>query len=109
MRVEFHKDHWLKNQNLQVDLFIPELRTAIEVDGPSHFKPVWGMENLIKNQRSDQQKTGLILGSGLVMVRIRQDKKLSQRYQREIIKRLFEVLDRVKEKYPEENERYFEI
>ena len=109
LRVEFHKDHWLKNQNLQVDLFIPELRTAIEVDGPSHFKPVWGMENLIKNQRSDQQKTGLILGSGLVMVRIRQDKKLSQRYQREIIKRLFEVLDRVKEKYPEENERYFEI
>jgi very-short-patch-repair endonuclease len=109
LRVEFHKDHWLKNQNLQVDLFIPELRTAIEVDGPSHFKPVWGMENLIKNQRSDQQKTGLILGSGLVMVRIRQDKKLSQRYQRKIIKRLFEVLDRVKEKYPEENERYFEI
>ena len=109
LRVEFHKDHWLKNQNLQVDLFIPELRTAIEVDGPSHFKPVWGMENLIKNQRADQQKTGLILGSGLVMVRIKQDKKLSQRYQREIIERLFGVLEQVKEKYPEENERYFEI
>ena len=109
LRVEFHKDHWLKNQNLQVDLFIPELRTAIEVDGPSHFKHVWGVEHLIKNQRSDQQKTGLILGSGLVMIRIKQDKKLSQRYQREIIERLFEVLGRVKEKYPEENERYFEI
>jgi very-short-patch-repair endonuclease len=108
-RVDFHKDHWLRNQQLQVDLFIPSLRTAIEVDGPSHFKPVWGIDNLIKNQRADRQKTGLILGSGLVMIRIKQEKKLSQRYQREVAHGLFELLNRIKDKYPEENERYFEI
>jgi very-short-patch-repair endonuclease len=108
-RVDFHKDHWLRNQQLQVDLFIPELRTAIEVDGPSHFKPVWGMDNLIKNQRADRQKTGLILESGLVMIRIKQDKKLSQRYQREVEHSLFELLNSIRDKYPKENERYFEI
>jgi very-short-patch-repair endonuclease len=108
-RVDFHKDHWLRNQQLQVDLFIPALRTAIEVDGPSHFKPVWGMDNLIKNQRADRQKTGLILGSGLVMIRIRQDKKLSQRYQRGVEHSLFELLNRIRDQYPKENERYFEI
>ena len=108
-RVDFHKDHWLRNQQLQVDLFIPSLRTAIEVDGPSHFKPVWGMDNLIKNQRADRQKTGLILESGLVMIRIRQEKKLSQRYQREVERSLFELLKRIKDNYPKENERYFEI
>ena len=109
LRVDFHKDHWLRNQQLQVDLFIPELRTAIEVDGPSHFKPVWGMDNLIKNQRADRQKTGLILESGLVMIRIKQDKKLSQRYQREVENSLFELLNSIRDKYPKENERYFEI
>jgi very-short-patch-repair endonuclease len=108
-RVDFHKDHWLRNQQLQVDLFIPALRTAIEVDGPSHFKPVWGMDNLIKNQRADRQKTGLILGSGLVMIRIKQDKKLSQRYKREVEHSLFELLNSIRDKYPKENERYFEI
>lgn len=108
-RVEFHKDHWLRNQHLQVDLFIPELRTAIEVDGPSHFKPVWGLENLLKNQRADREKTGLVLASGLVMVRIKQEKKLSQRYQRQVRGALLGVLEQIKEKYPEENERYFEI
>jgi very-short-patch-repair endonuclease len=108
-RVDFHKDHWLKNQQLQVDLFIPSLRAAIEVDGPSHFKPVWGMDNLIKNQRADRQKTGLILENGLVMIRIKQEKKLSQRYQREVEHRLFGLLKRIKDKYPKENERYFEI
>ena len=108
-RVDFHKDHWLRNNQLQVDLFIPELRTAIEVDGPSHFKPVWGVDNLIKNQKADRQKTGLILESGLVMVRIKQEKKLSQRYQREVEGRLFELLKKIQDKYPKENERYFEI
>lgn len=108
-KVEFHKDHWLRNQNLQVDLFLPEIRAAIEVDGPSHFKPVWGMENLLKNQKADRQKTGLILSSGLVMIRIKQDRKLSQRYQREVIKNLFNLLQRIKSEYPKENERYFEI
>jgi very-short-patch-repair endonuclease len=109
LKVEFHKDHWLRNQNLQVDLFLPDLRAAIEVDGPSHFKPVWGVENLIKNQKADRQKTGLVLASGLVMIRIKQNKKLSQRYQRKVINRLLELLKKIEDKYPEENERYFEI
>ena len=109
LRVEFHKDHWLQNQNLQVDLYLPEYRTAIEVDGPSHFKPVWGEENLEKNIKSDQQKTGLVLADGLVMIRIRQDQSLTQRYMRNTLASLLELLGKIKDNYPEENKRYFEI
>ena len=109
IRVEFHKDHWLQNQNLQVDLYLPEYRTAIEVDGPSHFKPVWGEENLEKNIKSDQQKTGLVLADGLVMIRIRQDQSLTQRYMRNTLASLLELLGKIKDNYPEENKRYFEI
>ena len=108
-RVDFHKKHMLLNEKLEIDLFLPELSVAIEVDGPSHFKPVWGVDNLIKNQKADRQKTGLILESGLVMVRIKQEKKLSQRYQREVEGKLFELLKKIQDKYPKENERYFEI
>ena len=109
IRVEFHKEHWLQNQNLQVDLYLPQYRAAIEVDGPSHFKPVWGKENLEKNIKADQQKTGLILNSGLVMIRIKQNQSLTQRYIRNTLSNLLEVLGKIKDHYPQENERYFEI
>jgi very-short-patch-repair endonuclease len=109
IKVEFHKEHWLQNQNLQIDLYLPTYRAAIEVDGPSHFKPVWGQENLARNIKADQQKTGLILQGDLVMIRIKQDKSLTQRYMRDILKKLLSLLDNIKQDYPKEDERYFEI
>ena len=109
LRVEFHKEQWLQNQNLQVDLYLPEYRAVIEVDGPSHFKPVWGEANLAKNIKADQQKTGLVLSSGLVMIRIKQNQSLTQRFMRNTLERLLTLLIKIKQDYPKENERYFEI
>lgn len=106
-RVEFHKTHWLQNAQLEIDLFLPELKTVIEVDGPSHFEPVWGYENLAKNQMSDNQKDGLVLKYGLVMVRVKQNKRLSQRYMRETLNNLLELLSRIKKSFPSEYERYY--
>ena len=107
--VQFHKEHLLKNQKLQIDLFIPKLRVAIEVDGPSHFKPVWGEKNLERNKRSDRQKTGLILGQGFVLIRIKQDKRISQRYFRKILDSLVVELEKIKKSFPQENKRYIEL
>jgi predicted Fe-S protein YdhL (DUF1289 family) len=41
-KVDFHKEQILVNTKLQIDLFLPTMDVAIEVDGPSHFEPVWG-------------------------------------------------------------------
>jgi very-short-patch-repair endonuclease len=70
--VEFHKEQILSNTKLQIDLFLPILNIAIEVDGPSHFLPVWGDDVLAKNQKYDKKKTGLIIGKGLSLIRIKQ-------------------------------------
>jgi len=107
--VQFHKEHLLKNQKLQIDLFIPKLRVAIEIDGPSHFKPVWGEENLERNKRSDRQKTGLILGQGFVLIRIKQDKRISQRYFRGVVDSLVVELEKIKKSFPQESKRYIEL
>lgn len=107
--VQFHKTHWLQNSNLEIDLFIPELRTVIEVDGPSHFEPVWGEDNLNKNRMSDSQKNGLVLRQGMVMIRIRQNKRLSQRYMRLTLEKLLTTLRSIKASYPTENERYIQL
>ena len=108
-RVQFHKEHWLKNQNLQTDLFIEDLNTVVEVDGPSHFAPVWGEKNLEKNIKSDMEKTGLILDQGLVLIRIKQTKRISQRYLRRVLEDLLNVLSDIKRKFPRKSERYIEI
>jgi len=108
-RVQFHKEHWLKNQRLETDLFVEDLRTVIEVDGPSHFSPVWGEKNLIKNQQTDLEKTGLILGQGLVLIRIRQTKRISQRYLRKVLADLLDILDQISKEFPKENKRYIEL
>ena len=45
----------------------------------------------------------------LVMIRIKQDKSLTQRYTRDILQKLLTLLEDIKQDYPQENERYFEI
>jgi hypothetical protein len=71
-KIDFHKEQILSNTKLQLDLFVPSLNIAIEVDGPSHFLPVWGEDSLKKNIKYDNKKSGLIIGKGLKLIRIKQ-------------------------------------
>jgi len=77
-RVDFHKEQILQNTKLHIDLFLPTMNLAIEVDGPSHFEPVWGDDALKKNQKYDNKKTGLLIGKGIKIIRIKQTKDFSK-------------------------------
>lgn len=77
-RVDFHKEQILVNTKLQIDLFLPTMGVAIEIDGPSHFEPVWGDDALKRNQKYDNKKNGILLGKGLTLIRIRQTKDFSK-------------------------------
>jgi len=76
--VEFHKEQSILNTRLQIDLFVPKINVAIEIDGPSHFEPVWGDDALKRNNKYDDKKTGLIIGKGLHLIRIKQSKDFSK-------------------------------
>lgn len=103
--LEFHRERVVTNQKLQIDIFLPELNTAIEVDGPSHFLPIWGEETLQRNKRADNQKSGLILAQGWCLIRVRQDKPLSQKYKRDISKEIISQLESIKKKFPTKGKR----
>jgi very-short-patch-repair endonuclease len=77
-KVDFHKEQSLLTTKLQLDLFLPTMNVAIEVDGPSHFLPVWGEDALQKNMDYDKKKEGLILGKGLSLIRVKQTKDFSK-------------------------------
>lgn len=108
-KVEFHKEQSLLNTKLQIDLFLPTLNVAIEVDGPSHFKPVWGDDNLKRNKGYDNKKTGLILGKGLVLIRIQQTKDFSKARSSKIYDSLKKYLENISLAFPSVDNRNIQI
>ena len=69
--VEYHKMDLVPNAKLEVDMFLPQYSVAIEIDGPSHFLPIWGEETLRRNQKSDMEKYGLLRNNGVIVVRLK--------------------------------------
>jgi very-short-patch-repair endonuclease len=108
-KVEFHKEQVLSNTKLQIDLFLPMIRTAIEVDGPSHFEPVWGDDTLKKNQKYDTKKNGLILGKDLALIRVKQTKDFSKSRAIKLYQELKDVLDSISKSFPSADNRYITI
>lgn len=108
-KVEFHKEQNLVNTRLQIDLFLPTINTAIEVDGPSHFSPVWGDDVLKRNISYDNKKTGLMLGKGLVVIRIKQTKDFSNSRALMIYDQLKAVIQQITKKFPSPDNRTINI
>lgn len=109
-KVEIHKKNLIPNANLEIDLYFPELKTIIEVDGPSHFLPIWGEEKLRKQIKADSHKTGLILSKGFVIIRVKNlSDNLSLASQEMLKNHLVELLESIKTKFPIKSRRYIEI
>lgn len=109
-RVDYHKKQLIQNQDLELDMYIPSLKTIIEVDGPSHFLPIWGEEKLQKQIKADTQKSGLILSKGMVIIRI---KNLSDSVcladKEKLRLDILNCLSTIEKSFPKKSERYIEI
>lgn len=107
--VKFHEKNVLSTE-LELDLTIPALRTVIEIDGPSHFKPVWGEKSLQRQIDADTRKSGIILSKGLVLIRV---KYLLSRFtlaaKDEIKTKLLTILEGIKKSFPPANKRFIEV
>lgn len=109
-KIEFHKKNLLANQDLEIDIYVPLLKTIIEIDGPSHFLPIWGEEKLQKQIRADAHKTGLILSRGLAIIRVKHMSDTVALSTKENLKNtLISMLKKIEQKFPNKDERYIEI
>lgn len=68
--VVYHKKSELLSEKLEIDLLLPELKVAIEVQGPTHFIPLFGQERLETQLEIDSRKLGLLLHGGYTVVRV---------------------------------------
>ena len=108
--VIFHKRGLVANENLEVDLFIPAINTAIEIDGPAHFLPIWGEESLNRHIRADAQKAGLLMNRGFVILRVKNIiRNLSQKNMRETLAAIIVELKKIEKKFPPATKRLIEI
>ena len=108
--VEFHKTTILPNEKLHLDLFLPELKTAIEIDGPAHFFPIWGEENLAKHLIADNAKTGLVLELGYALIRVKNlSKDLSEIHKRELLTKVVNLLESINNNFPPREQRLIEV
>jgi very-short-patch-repair endonuclease len=108
--VQFHKKNLIPNENMEIDLFIPDLKTIIEVDGPSHFLPIWGEGRLQKQIKADAQKTGLILSKGYVIIRVKSmGEFISLNKKESLLVDMLERLSSIEKKFPPQPYRHLEI
>ena len=107
--VRYHQQHLIANEKMHLDMVLPEIKTIIEVDGPSHFKPIWGNDNLRKSILADNKKDGLLLNMGFCIIRILQKKDITNKLIRDILYDLEENLKNIKKSFPPIGKRKFVI
>lgn len=67
---EYHVTTMLANDSLEVDIMLHAQQIAIEVDGISHYEPIWGEDKFQKQQKNDREKEGLLLKNGYCLIRV---------------------------------------
>jgi len=108
-KVDFHNKNLIPTQEMEIDLYIPDLKVIIEVDGPSHFYPIWGMDNLQKQIEFDSKKEGVLLSRGFVVIRIKAINTLSLKRKDDLLEKIVQHLDNIAQKFPSKSNRLIEI
>jgi very-short-patch-repair endonuclease len=99
--IVFHKKGFILNEHLEIDLLIPSMKVAIEVDGIFHTEDVWQNGSLEKVKNKDSEKNALLLMNGYVMIRLSNTaKSCSQYYMRERLDTLYKCLEEIKLNFP---------
>jgi very-short-patch-repair endonuclease len=101
-RCVHHKKHLVSAEQLEIDIFLPEDAICIEVDGISHFYPIFGEQDLQRRIDADNKKNGLLLAAGYVIIRIRNLKNfVSQAALRDVGGKLVKIINKLKVSFPD--------
>ena len=107
--VVLHKKN-LNQGKYEIDLFLPEIKTIIEIDGPQHFKPIFGEMKLQKTIKQDAIKNGLLVSAGYCVIRVKyMCKHLSQSVERKLWALVSEEVGKIKDKFPPKGKRFIEL
>lgn len=108
--VIIHKKGLIPGEKYEVDLYLPQLTVAIEIDGPQHFFPIYGEEHLSRTIKYDTIKNGALISRGICVIRV---KYLSKHNSSVINKKITELvvnqLKKIENNFPELKDRLIEL
>jgi very-short-patch-repair endonuclease len=108
--VIIHKVGLVAGEKFEVDLYLPKLNVAIEIDGPQHFLPVYGQDNLSRTIKYDSVKNGALLSRGMCVLRV---KYLVKHNSASINNKMFQLIKseliKIEQKFPLEGYRLIEL
>lgn len=108
--VIIHKTGLIPGQKFEVDLYLPSMKVAIEIDGPQHFLPVYGEMNLHRNIKYDTIKNGALLSRGICVIRVKYLlKNATLNSNRRLYDLIVSELSKIEQNFPEEGYRLIEL
>lgn len=108
--VIIHKVGLIAGEKFEVDLYLPKLNVAIEIDGPQHFSPIYGERNLSRNIKYDAIKNGALLTRGLCVLRVKYlIKHNSDSVNNKLLQLVKSELTKIEQKFPPEGYRLIEL
>jgi very-short-patch-repair endonuclease len=69
-QVEQRTKRWTPGNKFHVDIALPNEKIIIEVDGPTHWEPIYGDVELKKVQIKDSMKDGVLISNGWNILRV---------------------------------------
>ena len=83
--------------DLEVDLFLPALNIAVEVNGPSHYENIWGDDKLKAQKKADHEKYATLTAFGVKVIRIKYlVSKLTFQVKEKLEKELIAIINEAK-------------
>ena len=66
---------------MELDIYIPSMKIAFELNGPIHYIPIFGQERLERTQNSDYQKLQKCqeLGIGVYVLDVSKEKRFTEK------------------------------
>ena len=108
--VIMHKSGLIAGEKFEVDLYLPELLVAIEIDGPQHFLPVYGEVSLQRAIKYDTIKNGALIQRGFCIIRVKYLMKSSSNYSNlRMLEMVLDELKKIKQEFPSEGNRLIEL
>jgi len=107
--VSLHKKNLIQGK-FEIDLFLPGLKTIIEIDGPQHFLPLFGEKKLRDTIKHDSIKSGALISKGYCVIRVKYMlKRLSQKSARDLWNMIEKEIDKIQSRFPAKKDRFIEL
>lgn len=92
-KVEQRATHHVTNEKYEIDIAIYSHSIAIEIDGPTHFLPIYGDDHLKKVMDKDREKDNMLRSLGWTIIRCRdKSNNPSKAVARRIVDKILKVI-----------------